>query len=190
MKYSFYLFLLMCHTQYVTTWRSFAFRFSTIQCTKRSQLISFVNCSVAEQNGVKYGVSFSLKFSTAIVNPYLDVIVTAIRNSQPEFVIINITHFDGCKFLQNTNPFNLLQILRNEFEKFSKIPNKCPVAKDTEIHVKNMSLDPEKFPPYVPQTGFRTEVRLWEKDTVILNLMVNGSVDTKKRINRQKTKNN
>ncbi|XP_050338099.1 uncharacterized protein LOC126764460 [Bactrocera neohumeralis] len=116
MKYTFYLFVFLCNTQFVTTWRSFTFRFSAIQCTKRSQLISY-----------------------------------------------------------------------NEFEKFAKMPNKCPVAKGTEIHVKNMSLDPERFPPYVPQTGFKTEVRLWEKYMPLFNLNVIGSVDMKKRITKQQS---
>ncbi|XP_039970761.1 uncharacterized protein LOC120782518 [Bactrocera tryoni] len=187
MKYTFYLFVFLCNTQFVTTWRSFTFRFSAIQCTKRSQLISYINCSIPQPTGPRDGLSLSLKFSTAIVNPYLDLIVTATRSSQSEFVIVNITQFDGCKFLQNSNRFNLLKILRNEFEKFAKMPNKCPVAKGTEIHVKNMSLDPERFPPYVPQTGFKTEVRLWEKYMPLFNLNVIGRVDMKKRITKQQS---
>lgn len=71
----------------------------------------------------------NLRFNTQLLKPKLDFLIVNERPSEKDFVLVNFTNVDGCSFLQNKDTYNILQIIRQEFEKYANLPEKCPVAK-------------------------------------------------------------
>lgn len=53
---------------------------------------------------------------------------------------------------------------------------------NTEIIVKQLRIDPNNFPPYVPDAKFRVDVFLKEDLELIFSLFVRGRVESKKRL--------
>lgn len=71
----------------------------------------------------------NLRFNVELFKPKLDFWIINERPHEKDFVLVNFTNVDGCLFLQNKDTFNILQIIRKEFQKYSNLPEKCPVAK-------------------------------------------------------------
>ncbi|XP_037952268.1 uncharacterized protein LOC119682824 [Teleopsis dalmanni] len=128
------------------------------------------------------GINMNIKFGGMIQKPKLMLTLYSVKNDQPDFIIVNVTNIDGCQFLEgNGGLLNLLQIIRKQFAKYSNIPKRCPVAKHTEIYVKDLHLEADSFPPYMPESKYNIEVKLWEQTTPVLELLINGTVEYKNR---------
>lgn len=50
-----------------------------------------------------------------------------------------------------------------------------------EINIKNLVLDPDNFPPYVPENKFRVEALFKENNRKMLSLVVRGRIESKKK---------
>lgn len=73
--------------------------------------------------------NMNLRFNVQLVRPKLDFLIINERPSEKDFVLVNFTNVDGCLFLQNKDTYNILQIIRQEFQKYANLPNECPVKK-------------------------------------------------------------
>ncbi|XP_065371274.1 uncharacterized protein LOC135963372 [Calliphora vicina] len=144
-------------------------------------MTDFLNCSIVKLKRNQEVFNLNLRFSAEIVKPTLDFWIINERPDEKDFVLVNFTNVDGCLFLQNKDTYNILQIIRKEFVKYSNLPEKCPVAKLTKINVNQLRIDAENFPPYIPETKFRVEVYLKENIDLIFSLIVRGRVESKKR---------
>ncbi|XP_023301059.2 uncharacterized protein LOC111683239 [Lucilia cuprina] len=154
--------LMLISGELCLAWRSFNIRFDTTECKQNNKMTDFLNCSIVKLKRNQEVFNMNVRFNTKLIKPKLDFWIINERPDEKDFVLVNFTNVDGCLFLQNKDTYNILQIIRKEFEKYSNLPEKCPVEKLTHITVKQLKIDPDSFPPYIPETKFRVEVYLKE----------------------------
>lgn len=101
-------------------------------------MTDFLNCSIVKLKRNQEVFNLNLRFSADILKPTLDFWIINERPDEKDFVLVNFTNVDGCLFLQNKDTYNILQIIRKEFVKYSNLPEKCPVAKVTKFISKKI----------------------------------------------------
>uniref|UniRef100_A0A1I8Q5D4 Cytochrome P450 n=1 Tax=Stomoxys calcitrans TaxID=35570 RepID=A0A1I8Q5D4_STOCA len=115
-----------------------------------------------------------------MIKPQLDVLIIVEGSQNEKLEVANITNMDFCSFLEGKGAFKIMELWRNELMRSSNVPKKCPLKKGTVLNVNKFNINPDNFPPYVPEAGLRLQAILKERSVVLLTLNIHGVVKYKK----------
>ena len=104
-------------------------RFNAVNCKNDSTIISNVDCGLAVIKRNQKGLQINMTFLRDIRKPRLALFLSKTTTDKKEVVLLDVRNFDGCQFFENKVGFGILQIVRNELEKYASFPRKCPLAK-------------------------------------------------------------
>ncbi|XP_075145794.1 uncharacterized protein LOC142220500 [Haematobia irritans] len=175
--FSIVIFLASIHLS--KAWRPFYFTFEKLDYTKDSQFLGFLNCSFVRSKRNIESFNMNAKVAKDLKRPQLDLLIIGGNH----YELANITNMDICSFLESKGTFKLIQIIRNEIARSSNLPRKCPVAKGTMLYVKNFNINPDNFPPYIPEATLSVVAVLKENNKPVMKIDIRGAVKHKKSSN-------
>ncbi|XP_013117434.2 uncharacterized protein LOC106094742 [Stomoxys calcitrans] len=175
-----YIALLFSVFNIIGAWRPFYFAFDKVEHTKNVQTIGFLNCSFIRTKRNTETFCMNANLVRDMIKPQLDVLIIVEGSQNEKLEVANITNMDFCSFLEGKGAFKIMELWRNELMRSSNVPKKCPLKKGTVLNVNKFNINPDNFPPYVPEAGLRLQAILKERSVVLLTLNIHGVVKYKK----------
>lgn len=142
---------------------------------------SVLSCGLGK-NHKRRTFTIELKFTTEIKRWFLNMKIT-LPHKPNDFVLLNLSNIDGCKLLENKNQVTLLQLGRNNLDRYSNVPKNCPFLKDTLYYVRGFRFDLQ----LLPALRFETETHVFYQFIAENKNLIQGYVQN--RITWRKGKN-
>ncbi|KAH8356956.1 hypothetical protein KR200_007865, partial [Drosophila serrata] len=97
------------------------------------------------------------------------------KAKSPKMTIYDI-EFDGCHFLQNVHKNRLFNIYAKNLKKYSNISFKCPFQANVLYAVKNMTMNEDDFPSFLPLGKFRSLLEYSVNQKLSARAYINGKI--------------
>ncbi|XP_016978106.1 uncharacterized protein LOC108043807 [Drosophila rhopaloa] len=84
--------------------------------------------------------------------------------------------FDGCNFLENASKNRLFNVFGTSLKKHSNIKFKCPFQGNISYEVRNMTMDEQDFPSFVPLGKFRSLIEYIINQRLSARVIASGKI--------------
>ncbi|XP_055903594.1 uncharacterized protein LOC129939564 [Eupeodes corollae] len=174
-----WIFYILLHI--VSGKRGFDIVMESLKCTADPKYIGKNDCFI--DKSIKQGkANADLEFIHEIPTLTYSLTIDALRGNSEHFTLINLQNADGCAFLEGKLDGNLVKIYRETLIQGGNFPIKCPIVKDYHLELKNIVVDVEKFPPYLPEAKFVIKAQVKMEKVLFLEIELNGTVVQKRKI--------
>ncbi|KAH8292785.1 hypothetical protein KR054_006174 [Drosophila jambulina] len=84
--------------------------------------------------------------------------------------------FDGCHFLQSVHKNRLFNIYAKNLKKYSNISFQCPFQANVLYAIKNMTMNEQDFPSFIPLGKFRSLIEYSVNRKLSARAFINGKI--------------
>ncbi|XP_055923443.1 uncharacterized protein LOC129953922 [Eupeodes corollae] len=160
--------------------RSFDVAFESISCTTNVKYanISTTSCYVDDSQKPPKGY-VSIEMSKVVTNLNMSIDLIALKSNTEHFKVFSEKNVDGCMFMENKIETTMLKIVYEITTTGGKYP-KCPITKDNHIDLKGITIDAEKFPPYLPEAKYSMSLKTYIGPEILFRIDVITKVIQKK----------
>lgn len=112
----------------------------------------------------------------------LDLRVELPRKGGDNFVLLNITHIDGCNWMSNKNQIPFIKIGRTLLDRFSNFPSQCPFQNGTSYYIRGFRVDMKLFPAF----SFEADMLIWFDFIVEQSKVISGFIHSSVKRNKNR----
>ncbi|XP_030246733.1 uncharacterized protein LOC115565667 [Drosophila navojoa] len=107
---------------------------------------------------VKTEPKFNIHFSVDIIK------------SDNSIIKLGSSQVDGCKYLKLMYSDNMYGKVYKRVQQHSNLPKKCPIPGNKLFEIRNFTVQPDDYPPTVPEFTFRITLKIQKDDHVVARI--------------------
>lgn len=159
---------------------NFELTYTGFNCTvfDPKQFVAKLSCYISK-NTQRSSLFTELVFKKDLKHFSMNFLVVLSR-SPVNFVLLNLTHLNGCQFMLNKNQVPFHKILLNSMKRVSNFKQGCPFKCNTLYYFRELRLNLES----IPALSFETDMNLWIDFLYERSKLFSFYIDSRVRLNR------
>ncbi|XP_018793590.1 PREDICTED: uncharacterized protein LOC108971773 [Bactrocera latifrons] len=136
---------------------NFELTYTEFNCTvfDPKEFVEKLSCSISK-NTKRSSLFMELVFKKDLKHFNINFLVVLPRRPV-NFVLLNLTHLNGCQLMANRVQVPFVQILLNSLKRVSNFMQGCPYKRDTLYYFRGLRLNLDAM----PAVSFETDMKLW-----------------------------
>ncbi|XP_055923446.1 uncharacterized protein LOC129953925 [Eupeodes corollae] len=160
--------------------RGFDIYLNEVNCTSNPKFVHTSVCFIDKAQYKQGRLFLDFLIIDDIPKFSISLEIFIIRSANEKFSLINLKNYDGCAFLGEKSETNLVNIYKEILAKAGELPI-CPLSKDLKLSFKNLGIDADKFPPYLPDANFSAVAEFKVNNEFCYLVQLDGSVVQKRK---------
>ncbi|XP_055854124.1 uncharacterized protein LOC129917918 [Episyrphus balteatus] len=157
--------------------RDFEINLDSINCTMNPKYVSKSEFYIDKT--MKHPQAFAdIQMAHGVQSMTYSLKIELLKTNKDKMTLIDIKNADGCAFLDGKIEANLINIYRDMLAEAGNLP-KCPIPADYHFVFNNVTIDVERFPPFLPEAKFTLTAKTTADKEFFYTLQVNGSIKKK-----------
>ncbi|XP_068144467.1 uncharacterized protein [Drosophila tropicalis] len=152
--------------------------FNNCSCTREDpeNVLSHLSCGISKSSK-RPTFTIELEFRQPVVKFKVNmrVVLPRPKSVGDDFPLFNLTDIDGCNLLSNKNQITMIKLGRENMDRFSNIPKRCPWPKDVRYYVRGYRTDMQTLPAF----SFEADMHLWFEFVVNHNKIIKGFIQSR-----------